>query len=130
MPCVDEFTVSDGATQVTVKTQSVSDQYQIERELLSRGMDNFHASEGTSTTYVRYKHYQYTISGRGPGDPKLWTLAIENSPWTVSIPGFDDGSANEVWTVLPAYPRQIRDRRAEKGQEQNWSITFESAVAQ
>lgn len=126
MACVDEFTVDDGTTQVLVQSGSTADAYQISRELLEEGVDRFRAANGAGTLYVRFQTVRYTISGTGPADPGLWRLELKASPWTVTIPGFADGSANEIWSVLPARPSHNRDRR---GGVHSWSITFDTAAA-
>lgn len=130
MTCIKEFEIDDGTTVLEVRSQSLSESYEITREFMSDGVDQFLASEGTRTLWIRFKHYRYTIAGTGPGDPDLWSLDIAADTWTVTIPGFKDGSEDEIWTVLPAYPRQTRNKRAPKGQQQSWSLNFVTAAAQ
>lgn len=125
MACAAVFTVNDGSTVVTVRAGSVNEAFEISRELLDDGLDKIRYADGGGDLYVRYQAYRYIISGQGPGEPGLWALDITASPWTVTIPGFADGSANEAWSVLPALPVQTRNKRTGS---QSWSVTFESAA--
>jgi hypothetical protein len=124
MTCVAAFTVSDGVTTVTVGVGSVAGAYSIGRELITDGVAPFRGADGSGALDVRFEKYRYSISGSGPADPGLYALDLTAATWTVTIPGFADGSASEVWTVVPARPIQTRDRI---GNAHSWTLTVEDA---
>lgn len=124
MTCVAAFTVSDGVTTVTVGVGSVAAAYAIGRELITDGVAPFRGADGSGALDVRFEKYRYSISGSGPADPGLYALDLTSDSWTVTIPGFADGSASEVWTVVPARPTQTRDRI---GNAHSWTLTVEDA---
>lgn len=125
MTCASSFSVYDGTTTVTVTVGSVSDSFSISREQITDGQDVFRAANGSASNTLIFDKKRYTINGSGPADPGLWALSIATGvTWTVTIPGFANGSANETWTVLPARPSQTRDRR---GGVHSWTLTLEDA---
>lgn len=124
MTCPAAFTVSDGTTTVTVRLGSLSDTYQIAREVIADGLSIFRSAAGTASLDVLWEKRRYTITGTGPADPVLYGLLLTVASWTVVIPGFADGSANETWTVVPARPTQTKDRLTGK---QSWTLVLEQA---
>jgi hypothetical protein len=124
MTCETAFTISDGATLVTVGIGSIAGSYSIGKELMREGVAQFRGADGTGALDVRFQKFRYTISGAGPADPALFGLSLTAASWTVTIPGFADGSASETWTVVPAYPSQTKDRL---GGAHSWTLTLEDA---
>lgn len=124
MTCAAAFTIYDGTSTVTVRAGSLTDTYSISRETLPAGLSVFRSAAGTASLDVLWEKYRWTITGTGPADPGLYGLLLTASSWTVTIPGFADGSANETWTVVPARPTQTKDRLTGN---QNWSLVLEQA---
>ena len=125
MTCATAFTVSDGTTTVSVSVAATHDAFTIGRDQIPEGQDTFRAANGSAINTLIFDKKRYTISGSGPADPGLWALSIATGiTWTVTIPGFADGSASVTWTVLPARPSQQRDRR---GGVQSWTLTLEES---
>ena len=126
MTCASVFTISDGTTTVTVTAGSLSDQFQIGEDIDRNGIAEFVAASGKAWLDVRYIAKIYTISGSGPADPKIKTLSLTAPSWTVTIPGFADGSAPETWVVVPSFPARTRDRL---GGKHSWTLTLRAAAA-
>jgi hypothetical protein len=124
MTCETAFTISDGATLVTVSIGSIAGSYSIGKELMREGVAPFRGADGTGALDVRFQKFRYTISGAGPANPTLFSLDLTAASWTVTIPGFADGSAEEIWIVVPAYPAQTKDRL---GGAHSWTLTLEDA---
>jgi len=124
MTCETAFTISDGATLVTVSIGSIAGGYSIGKELMREGVAPFRGTDGTGALDVRFQKFRYTISAAGPADPALFSLDLTAASWTVTIPGFADGSAEEIWIVVPAYPSQTKDRL---GGAHSWTLTLEDA---
>jgi hypothetical protein len=124
MTCASEFTISDGTSTVTVTIGALADTYQIAREIISDGVSVFRAASGVAWLDVIWEKKRWTITGSGPADPGLYSLLLTAASWTVTIPGFANGSASETWVVVPNRPTQTKDRRTG---EQSWSLVLEQA---
>ena len=126
MSCASVFTISDGATTVTVTAGSLTDQFQIGEDIDRNGIAEFVAANGAAWADVRYVASIYTISGSGPADPKLRTLSMTADSWTVTIPGFADGNAPETWAVVPNRPAITLDRLTGR---HSWTLTLRATTA-
>lgn len=120
MTCAAEFTIEG----VTVRTGSLTETYQISREILSGGTSIFRGADGTGSLDVLWEKTRWTITGSGPADPALYGIDLTAASWTVTIPGFADGSAPETWEVVPARPTQTKDKISGK---QSWTLVLEQA---
>jgi hypothetical protein len=120
MACITEFTIEG----ITVTTGSLTETYQISRELIAEGVSTFRAASGIAWLDVLWQKTRYTITGAGPADPALWGIDLTLATWTVSIPGFADQSAGETWIVVPARPTQTKDRISGK---HSWSLVLDQA---
>ena len=124
MTCPAAFTISDGTTTVTITIAALSDGYSIAREVIADGLSVFRSAAGTAWLDVLWEKRRWTITGTGLADPALYGLLLTAASWTVTIPGFANGSANETWTVVPARPTQTKDRRTGL---HSWSLVLEQA---
>jgi len=124
MTCEVAFSIYDGAAMVNIGIGSIAGSYSIGKELIPEGIARFRGTDGTGALDVRFQKFRYTISGAGPADPALYSLDLTAASWTVTIPGFADGSASETWTVVPSYPTQTKDRL---GGAHLWTLTLEDA---
>jgi hypothetical protein len=124
MTCPAAFTINDGTTTVSVKLASMTDTYQIAREVIADGLSIFRSAAGTASLDVLWEKKRWTITGTGPADPVLFGLLLTAASWTVTIPGFADGSGNETWTVVPARPTQTKDRLTGN---HSWTLVLEQA---
>ena len=125
MACPTELTISDGTTTVNVSIYAFNGTYRISKELIAEGVTPWRAADGSGGLDVRWQKRRYTIDGAGDDDPGLWSLSLTAATWTVTIPGFANGAANEVWTVVPARPSESRDRLNSRGR--SWTLTLEEA---
>lgn len=125
MPCAVALTISDGA-EVEITIGSTADGYDISKEMIGDGGEIVRFADGSARRIHWWEKRQLTISGSGPASPEaLWTLDLEAANWTVTLPGFADGSAEETWAVIPARPVHARSRTARGGH--TWTLTLVEA---
>jgi hypothetical protein len=124
MACPAAFTITDGTTTVTVSLGSLAEGYSIAREVIADGLSIFRSAAGTASLDVLWEKRRYTITGTGPADPVLYGLLLTATSWTVTIPGFADGSGSETWVVVPARPTQTKDRLTGS---HSWTLVLEQA---
>jgi hypothetical protein len=127
MACEVTITISDGSGDpVEITIGSLATGYEIGKAEIPDGHEVVRFANGSARRIHWWEKRQLTITGAGPASPEaLWTLDLTAASWTVTLPGFADGSADEVWTVIPARPDHRRSRLAPGGH--SWTLTLVEA---
>jgi hypothetical protein len=126
MACTSVFTIGDGTTTATITTGALADDWTISKQEIAEGHELLRFADGSGKRVQRFSKRSITLTGAGPGEPtNLSALSLTVASWTLTFPGFADGSGSEVWTVVPARPTHTRSRRGNAGH--SWTITLEEA---